>query len=51
MPGNGSKKTTRYCEDAMTQKVCLICGEHLGDCMYRGKFVCMECLKYIRANY
>ena len=44
------KVVISYREDAMTKPVCLICGEHIGDYVYRGKSVCSECLKYIKTN-
>ena len=40
-----------YREDAMTQTVCLICGERVGRCEYRGKPVCSECIRDIRTKF
>ena len=44
-------ETKNYCEDAMANIDCLICGERKGDHSYLGKAICPECLDYIRANY
>ena len=40
-----------YKEDAMTKSVCLICGEQIGEYVYRGKSICAECMAIIRSNY
>ena len=40
-----------YREDAMTKSVCLICGERLGEYVYRGKTVCPTCIEFIRKRY
>ena len=42
-----------YCEDAMTESVCLICGENLNryGYVFQGKIVCRDCIDYIRTNY
>ena len=40
-----------YREDAMMESFCLICGEHVGDYMYRGKPVCVDCIGWIRSNH
>ena len=45
------EKASDYRKDAMAKTICLICGDHLGDYIYRGKSVCPECLKYIKKNY
>ena len=48
---NYHKESYTYKDDAMARHACLICGEHLGDYEYRGKAVCLDCIKYIRANF
>ena len=45
------KEPFMYKDDAMSRSVCLICGEHMGNYEYRGKAVCRECIKYMRANF
>jgi len=46
-----NEKMQGYKEDAMTKADCLICGEHIGEYVYRGKSICIECMKHIRSNY
>jgi len=44
------KNPAVYSDGEMTRSVCLICGERLGEYTYRGKNVCADCIKFIRAN-
>jgi hypothetical protein len=46
-----NEKMNGYKEDIMTKSVCLVCGEHIGEYVYRGKTICTECMKFIRSNY
>jgi len=44
-------KPSAYNENAMTETVCLVCGEHIAGkygYIYRGKAICRGCLDYIR---
>lgn len=53
MENHNKQNTATYREDAMTEPVCIICGESLGGygSRYLGKAVCRSCLSYIRANF
>jgi hypothetical protein len=51
MPKMMNECMKNYKEDAMTKSKCLICGEHVGEYVYRGKTICTECMKFIRSNY
>ena len=53
MEKNREKKLSKYRDDAMTEPVCLVCGERLGKYgyMYRGKTVCRGCIEFIRSNH
>jgi hypothetical protein len=46
-----TEKLTGYKEDVMSKSVCLICGEQIGEYVYRGNSICTECMKLIRSNY
>ena len=45
-----AKKPPAYPENAITDTICLVCGEQIGKYgyIYRGKTVCKECVDYIR---
>jgi len=47
------RKQSAYRENAMTEPVCLVCGEQLGKYgyFYRGKTVCRGCIELIRASH
>lgn len=45
------ERPSQYRDGEMDMPVCLICGERIGEHVYRGKSVCSECLKFIRANH
>ena len=46
-----NEKMSGYKEDVMQRSVCLICGEQIGEYIYRGNSICTECVKFIRSNY
>ena len=52
MKSINDKKKFEYRENAMTEPVCLVCGEHLEKhgYVYRGRPVCHRCVEYIRSN-